>query len=368
MVGVGRSVLGDGDARELLDAFSKVPGQIKRPPTFMDIANYPRRENVCSDILRFFLDPKEPHGLGTLILDALTSAAGIGGPDESIGRNVVVRREVPTNEGRERKRIDLLIETDTHVLLVENKIDARSENPFAEYADYLDRMAEGRIQHRILLTLSRNDAGYEYGFRNLTYDKFIDQMRSRLGHHVADADHRYLTLLLDFLNTLEDLKRGTRMNKEFVQLLAERQEQVQPFLTGIESLKAEMREKLQVLKGLIQLDKHPKVQQLKPQQDPTFPYDYLPHNIRVSKDLMVRVGTTISPMGWEIWIHPLEGSYSDLKSLLQRLEIQFEEYEEEEEGVLHRDSYKHKYDDDLEGISSLLQELIDKIATSRRRK
>ena len=352
-----------GDATKLLDEFSKVPGRIERPQTFMDIATFPRRENVYSNILRFFLDPNELHGLGTLVLDALASAGGVVDTDGRVGRKVSVKREVRTYAGN---WIDLLIGTDTRVILIENKIDARSGNPFDDYAAYLDQIAEGREKHKILLTISRNDAGCEEGFGNVTYDRFIGQIRSKLGHHVAEADTRYLTLLLDFLNTLENLNRGTRMNKEFVQLLADRQEQVEPFLAGIESFKAEMREKVQELGSLIQLENHRNVKQLKPWQDPTVPYYDLPHNIRVSKNLVIQVDTSIFSTGWEIWIHPLEGSYLELKDFLQELKIPFEEYEEE--GVLHRDNFKYKYGDNLDGVSTLLQDLIDKLATSRRRR
>ena len=56
-----------------------------------------------------------------------------------------------------------------------------------------------------------------------------------------------------------------------------------------------------------------------------------------------------------------------MRNFLQELEIPFDE-REEEGGVLHRDRYKHKYDESLDGITSLLQDLIDKIAKRRRRK
>ena len=39
-----------------------------------------------------------------------------------------------------------------------------------------------------------------------------------LGYHVTEANTRYLTLMLDFLNTVENLEKGTRMNQEFIDL------------------------------------------------------------------------------------------------------------------------------------------------------
>jgi hypothetical protein len=68
----------------LLDEFSKLPDRVKRRPTLMEIAGYPHYENVCSNILAFYLDPEEPHGLGTLVLDALTRVRNIATADESM--------------------------------------------------------------------------------------------------------------------------------------------------------------------------------------------------------------------------------------------------------------------------------------------
>lgn len=356
----------------LLDDFRALPGRVARPPTFMEIAGYPNRENATSNILAFFMDPEGAHGLGTLMLDALTHAGGIASVDERIGRVTSIEREVFTNEG---KRIDLLIQTDVRVILVENKLEARSDNPFSEYADYLDQIAEGRTQHKLLLSLSPNAAGRERGFRNLTYQKFVEQIRSLLGQYVSrsllgqyvsDADARYLTLLLDSLNTLENLKKGTRMNRGFIELLENKEEEVARFLSDIEELKREMGEKTRELGRIINLDEHSNVTQLRLWMHPAYPYDGLPYDIEVSKSLMVRIETTIFVYGWEIWIWPPKGEYSELRDLLQRLDVPFEEHETDG-GFIHRDSYSHKYYENLEGISSLLQGLIDKIATSRRR-
>jgi PD-(D/E)XK nuclease superfamily len=114
-----------------LDEFKKVPGRISRPQTFMEIGGYPHYENVCSNFLAFFFDPEGPHGLGSLFLDALVGAVGVEGVEEGLGGNVSVEREVFTGAGN---RIDLLIKSDSHAVLIENKIFAAVANPFEDYA------------------------------------------------------------------------------------------------------------------------------------------------------------------------------------------------------------------------------------------
>ncbi len=86
------------NATKLLDEFKKLPGRVERPRTFMEIAGYPHYENACSNILAFFMDPEEPHGLGTLVLDALAVVGDIAAADIGVGGNVSVEREVVTNK------------------------------------------------------------------------------------------------------------------------------------------------------------------------------------------------------------------------------------------------------------------------------
>ena len=118
-------------ATSLLDEFEGLSGRLSRPQTFMEIGGYPHYENVCSNFLAYFFDPEGPHGLGSLFLDALVGAVGIEGVEGGLGGNVSVEREVFTDAGN---RIDLLIKSDSHAVLIENKIFAAVANPFEDYA------------------------------------------------------------------------------------------------------------------------------------------------------------------------------------------------------------------------------------------
>ena len=48
--------------RERLLELHKLSPSPPRNLTFMQIAGYPHYENVCSNILAFYLDPAEEHG------------------------------------------------------------------------------------------------------------------------------------------------------------------------------------------------------------------------------------------------------------------------------------------------------------------
>ncbi len=312
---------------KLLDDFRELPGRVEHPRTFMEIAGYPHYENVCSNILAFFMDPKETHGLETLILDALASAGNIATADEGVGGNVSVEREVITDAGN---RIDILIESDDRAILIENKIYAGVSNPFEDYTVYLNRRTpEGRAQHKLLLTLYPTSEGSEWCFMNLTYTEFVGEIRSLLGRYVSRADTRHLTIFLDFLNTLENLQRGTRMDQKFVEFLAERGDDVQSLFNGLKSFRAEMRSKVRELESLIDLEGFENIEAHDAWRGDTVSMsDNLYQHIRVADDLLVGIDTHLNPHGWEIQVFARDrGDPSKLRALLESLKIPFEEEE-----------------------------------------
>lgn len=351
------------DFEELLVEFKKLPDRIERPPTFMEISGYPHYENVCSNILAFFMDPEEPHGFGTLVLDALVGAANIAA-DEGLDSNISVEREVSTEAGN---RIDILIESDAQAILIENKIYAGATNPFDDYADYLDRIAAGRAKHKILLTVFPTSEGSECGFANLTYDEFIYAIRAKLGYFVAKVDTRYLTMFLDFLNTLDSLQKGTRMDQEFIKFLSEREDDTETLFAELIRFKNELRTKVRELNALIELEEHENVVQGF-YREKTRLFDDTLYNVRVSEDLLVSIDVIINPRGWRIFIWPREGDRLELASLLEHLEIP------SQEGNLLIPSTQDRrfvyttrfaYDENLDRIRPVLQDVVDKLATSR---
>lgn len=347
---------------ELLDEFKKLPDRVERPPTFMEIAGYPHYENACSNILAFFMDPEESHGLGTLMLDALANAGRIVDADEGFGGNIAVEREVSTEAGN---RIDLLIESDDRAVLIENKIYANVSNPFADYTDYLDRrITDGRAKHKLLLTVFPTDEGRTWEFANLTYAKFVEEMRSLLGNYVSSADTRYLTIFLDFLNTLGNLQRGTRMDQEFIKFLAERDDDIKKLFNDLKSFRADMRKKIEELRDLVEWNQYPSIEKEGLwRADTVGMFDNLFHHIRITEDLLVGVDTHLDPHGWEIQIYPRDkGDPTKLTSLLESLGISFED---SRGWRLYAHPARFAYDENLDQIRPVLQEIVDKLATYR---
>ena len=359
-------------AKDLLDAFRRqVPPSPRRRPTFMEITRYPHYENVCSNILAFFFDPGEVHELGTLFLDALARVGCIKDLERPIWVNVEVDREKYTDAGR----IDILIQSDSHAVLIENKIFHDIANPLGDYAKYLEESFPGHLRHKFLLTL-KPECDIE-GFRNITYENLVKKIRGLLGGYVANADTRYLTFMLDFLNTLDNLQGGMVMNPEFVKFLAEHSEEAARFFNEVEAFKRELRKKINDLKDIIDISSYKNVEQNPhfgvPQSESLF--GVLAYDIQIcSFENKIVVELQVRPEGWTIWIWlrnksnggPVEdcGKCEKLRGLLNRLDIQVDIQVKEESGYFKMTN-KFPYEEaDLGRIAKEVEDAVGKLANS----
>jgi hypothetical protein len=184
----------------LIDGFSDLEIAEGKAPSLLEIAGCPHIENVWSNVLAFYLNPNREHKLGDLMLNALFEAAGrdvpVYNPDL-----ITVTREYRTGTGR---YIDIVIQSDTFVLGIENKVNAALYNDLTDYAATLDRLAgtEKDVIKTVLSKYPQDDLAGD--FVNLLYAGLLPAVRKRLGNCTGYADTRYLIFLIDFLNNIEN--------------------------------------------------------------------------------------------------------------------------------------------------------------------
>jgi hypothetical protein len=199
----------------LLAVFNQLPKSKKRPKTLLEISGYPRFENVASNILEFFFNPTEDHGLDSLVLRSLLSLVS---PqcDFDPPVNIVIEREVFTNSG---KRLDIVAHSSELTIGIENKISAPVYNDLKDYSDHLEAKAKasGNPAIKIILCLKKDALVTDHGFKMISYDEFSECLLKKIGPGLLDANPRYLGLLLEFLNTMKNLKTGTHMDAELVE-------------------------------------------------------------------------------------------------------------------------------------------------------
>jgi hypothetical protein len=153
------------------------------------------------------------------------------------------------------------------------------------------------------------------------------------------------------------------MDQQFVKLLAERGDDIRNLFNDLKSFRADLRNKVEELQALINANQYPSVERSRLWRGDTVELsDNLAYRIRVAEDLLIGIYARLDPTGWRILIFPREkGDPSKLKALLQNLEIPFKE------GKYFVHSARFDYNEDLDHIRPVLQDLIDKLATSQER-
>ncbi len=362
--------MASNDFENLLSDFQRLPDRSERLPTFMEITRYPHYEDVCSNILAFFFNPNQPHGLESLFLDAILRIDGTQSPEGELGSKVSVYREVSTSDGN---RIDLLIQSESHAILIENKIRAEIKNPFRDYSNYLDTLPQTH-KYKFLLTLTPRSEGAECGFQNITHKQLVKKVRRLLGGYVARGDTRYLTFMLDFLNTLDNLQKDRVMDQAFLDFLKQRGAEVDKFLNEIKTFKEELHDKTERLDRHIDESPYPNVTRSfwgkntwgGGAQDSSL-YDSLGYSITLASFGVggVVCAVIVDASGWSIEFYPKKRKNHDhqakLRRLLQRLNIP---HRPKEGSTKLFYPTPFGYSEELGRISSVVQGIVRKLATS----
>lgn len=219
------------DYLNLLLDFQSLPREAKAR-TFMEVSGQAHYENVASNILAFYFDPKEEHGLKDLLLTAFLEMAGHKGVKVSEVNSI--EREYPAEDG---KRIDLVIDGGDFVIGIENKIYHWEANDFGNYGRVIDTLGkEKSITVKAVLGLHAQAwrPALPGGFLRFSYAQLWNHVRNTLGLYLPTANPKWVTYLIDFMETTSRLAGESQTNKDFTdfflkhndtieQLVAERQ-------------------------------------------------------------------------------------------------------------------------------------------------
>lgn len=226
----------------------------ERLPTVFDISSYPHYENVISNWYAFFLDAKNPHGLGNLFYESLCELTGRDQGKES----PEIEREFPTKSGR----IDILLhegkEGDQYVdpIIIENKIYHYLANDLKDYRDSIpisdnssktflilcldekeviselrnqefervnettdqqhtdttreEPASDGKTEKTIAIRMENE----KFLINVITHQQYMEAVRKNLPDHILHANIKYLTLLQDFMMNIERLTKAEPMDED----------------------------------------------------------------------------------------------------------------------------------------------------------
>jgi hypothetical protein len=357
---------------KVLTRFRPIAYQQKRPPTFMEITSYPHLENVASNVLAFYFDPNAEHRLGSLLLEVLLSSLGVSLPISN-SQGVSVSREVSTGSGR----IDLLIEASPDIIVaIENKIfHNANNNPFAEYEQHVVSIANGCPTKLVLLTVFPIPQSLDIGnFQQVLYKDLFRQVLDRIGQKIINAESRYLTFLLDFIQSTNNLYFDRKMNNEFLEFLKAHEKDIIPLIEKSSSLQQNMKKKARSLEELLKVRESDSVKVWSyiggGFKDNRF-RETVGYKVNVTPDYPIWIAADLTVDGWDIRIKDEEYYHADGQSIADsNMETRLSKWLEEKQipasphpicqGHLSYGNH-FAYDADLVSIDAEITELLNKI-------
>jgi len=233
---------------KLLLAFRALP-EFSSRQTFLEVSGYPHYENVCSNILQFYLNPMGEHGLKDLLLSSFLKMTGMQGvliPDK-----VEITREYPA-EGQQR--IDLVVDSDIFTLGIENKIYHHEGNDFESYARVINKLGYGKEVIKVILCLRRKGdwESIAGGFKRFTYVDLWQQVGRMLPSYMAHADSKWLTFLLDFMQTTDNLAGENMELKKTDRFFIEHSGEVEKLVTQWDAFQTRLSSKVVMLLELME--------------------------------------------------------------------------------------------------------------------
>ena len=135
----------DSAVEKIINAFAE--GRANAPTEsfnlFSILSTHNNKELFHSDVIAAFLDPKRNHFQGDLFLTKFIQFLNVTFNNVCINPSdyaeVVVDKEFPTKNGEKDGRIDILVHSSTHCIIIENKMhDAvDQEEQLQRYYDYM---------------------------------------------------------------------------------------------------------------------------------------------------------------------------------------------------------------------------------------
>jgi hypothetical protein len=192
-----------------------IPKIKKRPKTFLGIAKQPHYENVMSNIYAFYFKVGEVHGMQDLFINSLIELI-----DESKLCNQKkvnemtdfdVDTEVSTKKGG---RIDLLLSSQDHAIIIENKVYHTLNNDLEDYWSST-KVTANNEENKIGIVLSLNKLNVSHkDFINITHVEFLKRVVLNLGSYLMDAKDKYVVFLKDFYQNSINLSKSEMDSKE----------------------------------------------------------------------------------------------------------------------------------------------------------
>ncbi len=224
------------------DLINQIPKTSKHRKNLIEIAGYPKWENVNSNLLAFYFDEKEDHEFGRLFFNSLIELY-----DYKIEENIElelfetdysVEREVFTDAGG---RIDIVIKEETGenndneksswAIIIENKLYADLYNSLDDYWHSVDSEPKfGIVLSVNPVQIDGNLFSKEIKFVNILHKELVEKVKQNLSDFYLDSNDRHLLFLKEYISNVNSYYKDTNKMKQLdktLQLFHSKKEQIE---------------------------------------------------------------------------------------------------------------------------------------------
>jgi hypothetical protein len=340
----------------------------------MEIAGYPHYENVCSNILKFYLDPTNEHGLKDLVLNSILQLDEV---DKDFKfdidfEGIEVYREYQTLNGN---RLDLLLLTENYAIGIENKIFHHLHNDLTDYKNTVESLCNN-LRKPICIVLSLNKLTSKEdlekitsnNFVNVTYEQVFKKIKQGIGHQLNGLNISYTNHLTDFIKSIENLTPKTMENKALWMFFKNNADTIQELTDNFNEYINFLHQKVYQLNDAITKD------EFAPLADKQWIYKepsllVLVFDYTIDSKYKLAVDTTININGWEIQLFGRNGQSTDfIFNVICKdnnfLPKPFESYERGERLIY----YKFDTDTEISVVAKTLTDLLERIENYKKRR
>ena len=334
----------------------------------MEIAGYPHYENVCSNILKFYFDPSNEHGLKDLVLNSLLHLVDKDFKVDTDFEEIEIYREHKTINDN---RLDLLILTDNFAIGIENKIFHYLHNDLTDYNNtVISNCYNSRKPICIVLSLNKLTSLEELeklrvnNFVNVTYEQLFQNIKQSIGRHLNNLNISYVNYLTDFIKSIENLTPRTMENKALWTFFKNNSQTIQELTDSFSDYRNSLYQKIYQLKDTLPQD------EFAPKVDKQWIYDgsCLVHDYTINSKYKLSVDTYIDTNGWEIQLFGRNSQSTNFIFNVMCKDNDFlprplESYERAERLIYHR----FDTDTDIAIVAKTLTDLLARIENYKQK-
>ncbi len=219
--------------QEIIEFIKRDRGQFKKPSerTIFDIGLKGHYENPMSDILSFYLNPREAHSLGDLTLQSLLKTSVNAAardvrwqtPHDTLCDILNGQLDLSAPPTRETiNRIDLVLEGQDWIIAIENKVYHSPNNDFESYVQAIHDYDRRAKRKKVFLILSPYEVKKPDWIWVNTAD-FIREIERNIAQNTAiNTPDKWVYFLQDFCTNLKNVIGGeTAVNENEIKKLTE---------------------------------------------------------------------------------------------------------------------------------------------------